>query len=126
MKEKIKLEHILRSKARNIIWQMIATPAGLEHWFAEEVRQEGDRLIFVWGPNDQRTARITAHTPGSRLRFHWLDEEEDTYIEMRLEQDELTRDFILHITDFAEDDEIDEQEFLWNKQLDTLCRKSGM
>lgn len=126
MKEKITLEHILHSKTRNIIWQMIATPAGLQRWFAEDVRQEQNRLIFTWGPHEQRTACIISHIPGTLIRFQWTDEEETSYIELSLEQDELTRDFILHITDFADKDEAEELANLWRKQLDTLRRTSGL
>lgn len=126
-KTKIFLEHVLRSKSRNTIWNMVGTPAGLAKWFADDVERQNNILTFRWGKHEERTARIKHCTEGVSLKFHWNDDDaSNTYVELRLEQDELTRDFVLAITDFADEDEADELADLWESQLETLFRSSGI
>lgn len=126
-KKKIILEHVLRSKSRNVIWNMVGTPAGLSKWFADDVERKGNILLFRWGKNEERTARIKHCSEGYSLKMRWLDEHEaEPFIELRLEQDELTRDFVLVVVDFADRGEEKELEELWESQLDTLFRISGI
>lgn len=126
-KNKIYLEHVLRSKSRNTIWNMIGTPAGLAKWFADEVESKNNTLTFRWGKHEERTARIKQCTEGVSLKFHWNDDTDPgAYVELRLEQDELTRDFVLTITDFADENEEEEMEELWESQLETLFRSNGI
>ncbi len=126
-KKKILLEYVLRSKSRNMIWNMIGTPAGLAKWFADEVVHTDDTLRFRWGKHEERTARIRRSTEGMVLQLHWDDETDPhAFMELSIEQDELTRDFVLSVIDFADEDEAAELEELWEKQLETLFRVSGI
>lgn len=126
-KKKITLEYVLRSKSRNVIWNMVGTPAGLSKWFADEVTRKANTLQFRWGKHEERTARIKHCTEGMSLKMHWKDDPDpESYVELSLEQDELTRDFILVVTDFADDDEAEELEELWASQLETLFRIGGI
>jgi hypothetical protein len=55
------------------------------------------------------------------VRFHWLDDEEDnTFFEFRITIDDLTNDLALLITDFAEEDEVDDAKELWDSQVAEL------
>jgi hypothetical protein len=56
------------------------------------------------------------------VRFHWLDEEEGTYFELRIIRNELTGNYSLEITDFAEVDEEDDVRSLWDSSIDALRR----
>ena len=62
----------------------------------------------------------------SYIRFHWLDDDDDSYFEFRLHKTELTGDWILEITDFAEEEEINNAITLWNTQIKTLKRRLGV
>ncbi len=62
----------------------------------------------------------------SFIRFRWLDDEnEREYFELKMTNNELTNDFVLEITDFAEADEVDDLRELWESQVDTLRRTCG-
>lgn len=54
-----------------------------------------------------------------------MDEDDESFFEFRLETTELTDDLALKITDFAEDDEIEESKDLWNAQVTDLKRVLG-
>ena len=50
----------------------------------------------------------------------------NTYFELRIEVDEITQDISLIITDFAEDQEDEEEtKLLWNKQIEKLRQSIG-
>ena len=54
-----------------------------------------------------------------------MDFPDDTYFEFRIEVDEITNDVILRVTDFAEEDEVEEGKDLWTSQINTLMKNLG-
>ena len=65
---------------------------------------------------------------GERIKFRWLEDEEDDqtyYFEIRIQVDEITKDVSLMVTDFAEEDEVDEAKMLWNNQISSLKQVLG-
>lgn len=125
-KEKIHLEYLLNSTSKNIIWTAISTPSGLEEWFADRVDSNDKIVTFYWGKTESRQAEITAIRAFSFIRFRWLDAEyEREYFEIKMANNELTGDYVIEITDFAFPDEVEDQEELWNSQIDTLRRTYG-
>ena len=60
------------------------------------------------------------------IRFKWEeDEDEDSFFEFKLETDDLTNDVSLIITDYAEEDEIEESQLLWESQVNSLLHAIG-
>ena len=86
-----------------------------------------DKIVeFHWGKTEQRDAEITAIRAYSFIRFRWLDDEnERDYFEIKMNYNELTGDFVLEITDFAEPDEVDDMKELWDSQVNKLRRTCG-
>lgn len=126
-KEKIHVEYPLSATSKNIIWNAISTPTGLENWFADKVKAEDKVFLFTWGKTEVREAEIINIRIFSFIRFRWLDEEDvKTYFEFKMNFNELTGDYSLEITDFAEPDEIEDQKKLWKSQVETLRRTCGM
>ena len=63
-----------------------------------------------------------------RVRFKWqTDEEEnnDYYFEFKIQVDDLTNDVSLIITDFAEEDELEESKMLWDNLISSLKKVLG-
>ncbi len=125
-KEKIHLEYLLNATSKNILWGAISTPTGLEDWFADKVVSD-DRIVeFHWGKTEQREAENIAIRAFSFIRFRWLDDEnERDYFEIKMTYNELTSDYVLEITDFAEPDEVDDMKELWESQVAKLRRTCG-
>ena len=55
------------------------------------------------------------------MKFRWLAEEDSPYyFELRIQVDEITKDVSILVTDFAEEDEIDEGKMLWENMISEL------
>ena len=128
-KEKIKIDYMLNSVSGNIVWNSISTPSGMENWFADEGKVNDKIYTFRWGNDEIRQATVTGIRNGSFIRFKWLDEAESNpkaYFELKMSYNELTKDYVLEIVDFAEPDERQEQIELWDMQINTLKRVCGL
>ena len=126
-KVKFQLEYLLKPVSRKILWNTISTANGLELWLADEVVNKENVFTFKWGKEESRDAVILSMKPLSYITFHWCDDENDkTYMEMRISKNEMTNERILEITDFAEPEELDGMKYLWDSQIETLKRQGGM
>jgi len=126
-KEKIHIEYLLTATSRNIIWGAISTPSGLENWFANKVDAQDKIYTFTWGKTEKREAEVINYRANSFIRFHWMDDDEPkSYFEFKMNYNELTGDYVLEITDYAEPDEVEDQIELWNSQVETMRRTNGM
>ena len=106
---------------------MISTPSGLSEWFADDVNIKDDIYSFFWDGSEEE-ARLLSRKNGARAKWKWLEDEEDgndVYFEMRYEVDPMTKAVILTVTDFAEPDESEEVQRLWNSQIADLKRTLG-
>ncbi len=120
------MEFLLRTSLKSLD-TMINTPSGLSEWFADDVNIKDDIYSFFWeGANED--ARLLSRKANARVKWRWLEAEEDgkdTFFEFRYEVDPMTKSVILMVTDFAEDDELEESQRLWDKQIGTLKQKLG-
>ncbi|RMG78181.1 MAG: SRPBCC domain-containing protein [Bacteroidetes bacterium] len=123
-KVKFEKEYVLRSSP-NVLYNKISTAAGLSEWFADNVAVNDNVFTFEWDGAEER-AKLLKRKKGDYVRFQWEDDEgEDYYFEMRINIDELTKDVALIVTDFAEEDELEEAQMLWDKQIDSLILLLG-
>ncbi|MBQ8501994.1 MAG: hypothetical protein IJ494_06840 [Bacteroides sp.] len=123
---KVHLEYLLNATSKGILWNAISTPSGLENWFADRVDTDDRMVTFYWGKTEKRVAEIIAVRVYSYIRFHWTDDDnEREYFEIKMANNELTNDFVLEITDFADADEADDLRELWDSEVDTLRRTCG-
>jgi len=126
-KEKIHIENMLKAGSGNIVWSIIGTPSGLETWFADKVTVQDKIFTFHWGKTEQREAEMTHMRTNNFIRFHWLDDEDKkSYFELRLSQNELTDDLMLEVIDWAESDEVEDLQDLWDSQIEKMKRVSGL
>jgi uncharacterized protein YndB with AHSA1/START domain len=124
-KQKIELEYTLNTSI-GILFERLSTPSGLTEWFADDVNFNGNRLVFIW-KGQEEPAEIINIKDNKSIRFKWLnDSEQKAYLEFRIGQDELTGDISLYITDFVEDDEVDEAINLWDTQISKLKHIIGL
>ena len=123
MRRKIELEYIFSSSVK-VLYSRISTPAGLSEWFADDVFQNGEKFVFVWGRTEHPATLLEAK-PNSRVRFAWDDADEEEYFGFDIHVDPLTEDVALIITDFVDEDEESDSVELWDKQMDVLHRNLG-
>ncbi len=126
MSEKIEysMEFVVKASSK-MLYKFLSTPSGLAEWFADNVNSRGKKFIFIWDGSEE-VADLISKKADKFIRFRWEEEEDDkAYFEFRIETDELTNDVSLIITDFAEEDEIEEAQMLWDSQVHTLLHAIG-
>ena len=110
----------------NILYKRLSTPSGLAEWFADDVVINDKIFTFFWEDSKQE-AKLLKLKINQFIRFKWEgnDTKED-YFEFLIQIDEMTSDISLMITDFAEDEQDqEEQTELWNKQISALKSAIG-
>lgn len=118
-KEKYTLEYAFNSSPK-VLYNRISTVAGLSEWFADNVMIKGDNFIFVWDDAEQE-AKLLGKKDLDYAKFKWIDDEDDKeYFEFKIEIDEITNDVSLLVTDFAYEDEKEDDIDLWEAQIDNL------
>ncbi|MAT89344.1 MAG: hypothetical protein CMC35_01525 [Flavobacteriaceae bacterium] len=109
----------------SLLYQYISTPSGMSEWYADNVNSRGEYFTFIWEGSEER-ARLLGKKSGERIRFRWEDDEEtDYYFELRIQVDEITKDVSLMVTDFAEEDEVEEGKMLWDNMISDLKQILG-
>ena len=116
-RNKVQLEYVVNCSPK-VLYNWLSTASGLTEWFADNVIVKGKKYTFIWDDSEQ-TAEMTLHKENRLVRFTWLDDEE-SYFEFRITQDELTGDVSLIIIDVNEDNEYDEVKGLWDTQVADL------
>ena len=121
-KTKVTMEYGLSSQSIPMIWDAIATAPGLTSWFADDVRSDGKVFSFTWGKHETREAELINCRQNTYVRFHWNDEDPGTFFEMRILKNDLTSNYSLEITDFADSDAEEEVRSLWDTSIEALRR----
>jgi len=109
----------------HMLYQYFGTPSGLSEWFADNVNSRGEVFTFIWDGSEEK-AKVLQERPEEKIKFKWLeDKDPKSYFEFRLEVDDITKDVSLIITDFAEEDDIEESKMFWENQIDELKHTIG-
>lgn len=109
----------------SLLYQYLSTPSGLSEWYADNVNSRGEYFTFIWDESEER-ALLLGKKSGERVKFQWEEDEgSDYYFEMRIQVDEITKDVSLMITDFAEEDEVEEGKMLWDNMISDLKQMLG-
>ncbi len=122
-KTKFEIEFVIQSSPQ-LLYNYISTPSGLSEWFADNVNSRGELFIFIWDGAEEE-ARLLKRKSDEFVRFAWEDNDDDSFFEMRIIVDEITKDVSLFISDFAEEDEMDEAKMLWQNQIADLKQVLG-
>lgn len=126
MEDKVKYEMEFPIQASpSLLYQYISTPSGLSEWYADNVNSRGEIFTFIWDGSEEK-ANLVSKKNGERIKFRWQDDEETSYFfEIRIQVDEITKDVSIMITDFAEEDEIEEGKMLWENMINDLKQILG-
>lgn len=125
-KIRYELEFPLNSSPQ-LLFQYISTPSGLSEWFADNVNSRGEFFTFIWDGSEEK-ARLSSKKSGEKVKFRWIDDnnkDTDFYFELRILEDEITKDVSLMVTDYAKEDDMDEARLLWETQISDLKHVIG-
>ena len=110
-----------------LLFQYLSTPSGLSEWFADNVNSRGEIYTFIWDGSEE-VAKLIQIKANEKVKFQWQtgDKDDDKYyFEFLLQVDEITKDVSLIISDFSDEDELDESKMLWNNLIQDLKQVLG-
>ena len=121
---KFEMEFVIRA-SEDMVFEFVSTESGLSEWFCDDVNIRDGIFTFDWDGQVQQ-AKLVKEIPPQMIRYQWLDKNDGSYFEFRIQKDELTNDISLIITDFATDkgDEASAR-LLWHSQVDKLLHVLG-
>lgn len=107
-----------------ILYEFLATPSGLQEWFADKVDEKDHVFSFSWNGSDEQAA-VLDREQDKFIRFRWLTSPKEEYFEFRIEKTEISNQTILIVKDFAEKKDIKDQSMLWDYQVKDLFHRIG-
>ena len=113
--------------SKQMLFQYLSTPSGLGEWFADNVNSRGENFSFIWDDSEEN-AKLIQKKNNERARFQWEEDEEEGnpyYFEFKIQVDDITNDVSLIVTDFAEEDEMEEAKILWDNLISSLKQILG-
>ena len=121
---KFELEFIVHASA-DMLYEFLSTPSGLSEWFCDDVNIRNGIYTFIWDGQMQQ-ARLLKTVDVLLVRFQWVDKNDGSYFEFRIQRDDLTNDISLIITDFADtNSERESSKLLWHSQVEKLMHVIG-
>jgi len=122
--EKFELEFLIKTSP-SVLYTFLSTPSGMSEWFCDDVNIHKGIYTFKWDGSEEE-AKLISEKNGVFIKFHWVDhEDDDTYFEFRIRIDSLTKEVALIVTDFADEDEVEEASLLWENQINDLKHALG-
>jgi len=125
-KVKFTIEFPINS-SKGVLYNCMSTPSGLSEWFCDDVNIKKDMHTLIWDGAEE-VARLVTKKKDEFVKFKWHEAEEEgenTFFELRIKVDDMTGDRAIIVTDFAEEDEIEDSKELWMAQLENLKRVLG-
>ena len=117
-------EFIFRASP-SILYQFLTTPNCLIRWFCDKVDITKEIYTFSWDGADE-IAELIEDVENERVRFEWEEaEDDDEYLEFQISRSPVTGETILKITDFCDEDEVEDQMQLWDSQMKQLRQETG-
>ncbi|MCB0737811.1 MAG: SRPBCC domain-containing protein [Bacteroidetes bacterium] len=111
-------EFPFRAKSE-LIYNYCSSASGLTDWFADDVRVNGKIYTFEWDGSDEKVEVVTKKI-NKMVKFKWIEREEDEFLIFEMVKDELTNDVSLMVTDWEEEDEVEDAKAVWEVSIDQL------
>ena len=122
---KITTDFLMRASP-SLLYRYFTTPGDIMRWFCDGVDISQGVYTFEWSGAGEE-ARLTENIENELVRFDWLDPDRvGEYLEFKISKAGVTNETVLEITDFCDDDEIEEQKELWAAQIDALRSATGL
>lgn len=111
--------------SKKIVFHYLSTASGLQEWFADEVRIDEDKNYIFNFDNEDHTAKMVSMRFNSHVKFEFFDpkdpeKSDHSFIEFKLEENELTQSLFLKVIDYSNDYEEDELEAIWDGMIHKL------
>lgn len=104
--------------SKKIVFQYLSTASGLEQWFADEVRINEDKNFIITYDDENHYANQVSIRTNTHVKYEFYDpenpdEEDNDYVEFKLEENELTQSLFLKIIDYSDGYDDEELTAIW-------------
>jgi uncharacterized protein YndB with AHSA1/START domain len=111
--------------SKKIVFNYLSTASGLEEWFADEVKINEDKTYIFNFDDEDHYARLASQRSNSHVKFEFYDpknpeESDHSFIEFKLEENELTQTLFLKVIDYSDSYEDDELVAIWEGMIGRL------
>ncbi len=108
-----------------MLFPYLSTASGLAEWFADSVSVNGDKVFHISWDGVNHPARMVTKRTNAHVRFQFLKEEEPdedraSYLDFKVEFNEMTQTTFLKVTDYSEMDNEDDLRDMWQQLIDQL------
>ena len=117
------LEYVFKAKPE-LLYSYLSIPFNLAVWFADKVESENEKLHFYW-KNSKESVKIFKQAFKKKVIFHWIEREGEEYLTFLIESDELSGTTVLYITDWDDEDQMEQAKLMWNVAIDKLKKLLG-
>lgn len=117
------LEYVFKAKAE-LLYSYLSVPYNLSVWFADKVEVVNDVFHFYW-KNSQESAKIFKQAFKKKVIFHWIDRPGEEYLNFLIETDDITASTMLTISDWDDEDQLEQAKMMWNVAIDKLKKLVG-
>ena len=123
-RSKLELEFIFKASP-TILYKFFTTPDCLIRWFCDEVDIQDEEFTFVWS-GDAEVADLVEDIEDENIKFKWHhSDDENEFLQFNINTSPVTGETILMLTDFCDDDEVEDQTRYWSNQMDLLRKATG-
>ncbi len=113
--------------SRKIIYPYLSTASGLSQWFADDVVINEDKVYNFIYDGEDHFARPTIMRSNRHVKFEFFDPQEGegngvdhSFIEFKLEENELTQTFYLRVIEYGDAFDEQEQRSIWEGLITNL------
>lgn len=113
--------------SRKIIYPYLSTASGLSQWFADDVVINEDKFYNFIYDGEDHFARPTIMRSNRHVKFEFFDPQEGaengadhSFIEFKLEENELTQTFYLRVIEYGDAFDEQEQRSIWEGLINNL------
>lgn len=112
-----------------MLYPYLSTPTGLKEWFADDVNLNEDKTFaFIWDGIKSKALK-SAQKTNMMVKFEFTttdsSDKDFAYLDLRLEENDLTQTSFLKVIDYSEATDLKELEALWENLIDNLRAAVG-
>lgn len=111
--------------SKKIVFHYLSSASGLEEWFADEVKIDEDKNYIFNFDNEDHFAKLSSLRLNTHVKFEFFDpknpsEADHSFIEFKLEENDLTQTLFLKVIDYSDVYDEDESVSIWDGLIGRL------
>lgn len=107
--------------SKKMLYPYLSTASGLAQWFADDVNIDEDKTFTIIWDGEENKAKMVSHRTNSQVKFEFIsDDEEPSYVEFKIDMNEMTQSVFIRVTDYSDMEDAQELQDLWESLMTNL------